>query len=64
MRNKLDNAIKNNLHNIHVILENYDKYKVKIRFNELQQMRIHGFFRSNRQEKIIISCINYRKMIL
>ncbi|MDE6036094.1 MAG: toprim domain-containing protein [Ruminococcus sp.] len=42
LRNQYDNAIKNNLHNIHVILENDDKYKGKIRYNELKQMRIYG----------------------
>ncbi|MDE6677601.1 MAG: virulence-associated E family protein, partial [Ruminococcus sp.] len=42
LRNQSDNAVKNNLHNIHVILENDDKFKGKIRFNELKQMRIHG----------------------
>ncbi|MDE6833804.1 MAG: toprim domain-containing protein [Ruminococcus sp.] len=42
LRNQSDNAIKNNLHNIHVILENDAKYRGKIRFNELKQMRIHG----------------------
>ena len=42
LRNQYDNAIKNNLHNIHVILENDGKYKGKIRYNELKQMRIYG----------------------
>ena len=41
IRNKSDNAIKNNLHNIHLILENDVEYSRKIRFNELQQMRTY-----------------------
>lgn len=39
IRNLSDNAIKNTLHNIHVILENDDKYKGKIQFNALKQLR-------------------------
>ena len=39
VRNSSDNSIKNNLHNVYVILENDDRYKGKIRFNELKQLR-------------------------
>jgi predicted P-loop ATPase len=42
IRNQSDNAVKNNLRNIHLILENDDKYKGKIRFNELKQLRSYG----------------------
>lgn len=42
IRNQTDNAVKNNLRNIHLILENDDNYKDKIRFNELKQMRTYG----------------------
>lgn len=42
IRNLSDNAIKNNLRNIHLILENDVKYKGKIRFNELKQFRSYG----------------------
>ena len=38
-RYQSNNAIINNLHNVYVILENDDKYKNKIRFNELKQLR-------------------------
>lgn len=41
IRNQTDNAVKNNLRNIHLILENDDNYKDKIRFNELKQMRTY-----------------------
>ena len=40
--NQTNNAIKNNLRNIYLILENDDNYKNKIRFNELKQMRTYG----------------------
>lgn len=39
IRNKTDNAVKNNLHNVHLILENDAEYSGKIRFNELKQLR-------------------------
>lgn len=42
IRNQTDNAVKNNLRNIHLILENDDNYKDKIRFNELKQMRTYS----------------------
>jgi len=42
IRNQTDNAVKNNLRNIHLILESDDKYKGKIRFNELKQLRSYG----------------------
>ena len=38
-RNSTDNAIKNNLKNIFLILNNDTQYKDKIEFNELTQMR-------------------------
>ncbi|MDE5765320.1 MAG: Rha family transcriptional regulator [Ruminococcus sp.] len=41
-RNFYDNAIKNSLINIHMILENDDRYKGKIRFNELKQLRSYN----------------------
>lgn len=40
--NQTDNTVKNNLRNIHLILENDDNYKDKIRFNELKQIRTYG----------------------
>ncbi|MDE5569211.1 MAG: toprim domain-containing protein [Ruminococcus sp.] len=42
IRNLSNNAIKNNLRNIHLILENDVKYKGKIRFNKLKQLRSYG----------------------
>lgn len=42
IRNLSDNSIKNNLRNIHLILENDSRYKERIRFNELKQMRTYG----------------------
>ena len=41
-RNLTDNAVKNYLHNIFLILSNDDNYKGKIGFNELKQMRSYG----------------------
>ncbi|MDE5763910.1 MAG: toprim domain-containing protein, partial [Ruminococcus sp.] len=38
-RNLTDNAVKNFLNNIYLILSNDEKYKGKIAFNELKQMR-------------------------
>lgn len=40
-RNLSDNAVKNYLNNIFLILNNDDKYKNRIGFNELKQMRTH-----------------------
>ncbi|MDE5584472.1 MAG: toprim domain-containing protein, partial [Ruminococcus sp.] len=41
IRNLSDNSIKNNLRNIHMILENDINYGGKIRFNGLKQMRTY-----------------------
>lgn len=41
-RNLTDNAVKNYLHNIYLILSNDENYKGKIGFNELKQMRSYG----------------------